>query len=413
MTGDLVDDRRTVQPVLSDLGLDRQRRRASAWLAGLSVLLAASVLLGVGIGAVGIAPAAVARIIGHHAFNLPGTVTWSPPQDAIVWQVRLPRVLLGAFVGAGLAVCGTALQAMVRNMLADPYLLGINSGASSGAAAAILFGFGAGWGENALPFSAFLGALAASVAVFLIARSGGRVTSVRLLLSGVAVGYALYATTSFLIFASDSAEGSRSVLFWLLGSLGLARWGSSLSVVALVVTLTVVLLVLWGRRLDALAIGDETARTLGLSPDRFRSRLLVLVSLCIGVLVAASGSIGFVGLGAAPGPPARRRHQCPRAARGGPARRDLPDLGRRDLAHPHATPGTAHRHRHLLGRSAFPARADPSPARHQCLNRHPLPHPVPEEHDHALDPCQRSLTTSVRSLGCNGPADSERLRILL
>ena len=296
MQRDLVADKRTLEPVLADLGLAGQSRRALAWLIGLAILLGLSILLGVGVGAVGIAPATVAQIIGHHTVAVPGTVTWSLPQDAIVWQVRLPRVLLGAFVGAGLAVCGTALQAMVRNMLADPYLLGINSGASSGAAAAILFGFGAGFGENALSFSAFLGALAASFLVFLIARTGGRVTSVRLLLAGVAVGYALYAATSFLIFASGSAEGARSVLFWLLGSLGLARWGSSLIVVVAVVALTVALLMLWGRRLDALAIGDETAYTLGISPDRFRTRLLILVSLCIGVLVSASGSIGFVGL---------------------------------------------------------------------------------------------------------------------
>jgi iron complex transport system permease protein len=115
-------------------------------------------------------------------------------------------------------------------------------------------------------------------------------------MSGVAVGYALSAATSFLIFASDSAEGSRSVLFWLLGSLGLASWNGALAVVAAVVLLTVGLLTLWGRRLDALAIGDDTALSLGVSPAAFRTRLLVLVSLCVGVLVASSGSIGFVGL---------------------------------------------------------------------------------------------------------------------
>jgi len=205
-------------------------------------------------------------------------------------------VLLGLLTGAGLAVSGVALQAMVRNVLADPYLLGINSGASSGAAAAILFGAGAGFGQYALPVSAFLGALVASLLVFLIARTGGRVTSIRLLLSGVAVGYALYATTSFLIFASGSAEGARSVMFWLLGSLGLARWDGPLAVVAAVVVLTIALLTVQGRRLDALAIGDETAHTLGVSPERFRTGMLVVVALCVGVLVSATGSIGFVGL---------------------------------------------------------------------------------------------------------------------
>lgn len=112
------------------------------------------------------------------------------------------------------------LNLTVRNALADPYILGINSGASTGAALAILFGVGAGFGEYALQGAAFIGALAASAVMFFIARSAGRLTSVRLLMAGIAVGYALSAVTSFLIFASDSAEGSRSVMFWLLGSLG-------------------------------------------------------------------------------------------------------------------------------------------------------------------------------------------------
>lgn len=278
------------------LGVRAHRRTTVLWVGGLTAGLVVTVLAAVGSGAVGIAPPTVARVVAHHLAGWPGEVSWEPAQDAIVWQVRLPRVLLGVLVGAGLAVCGTALQAMVRNVLADPYLLGVNSGASSGAAAAILFGVGAGFGRYALPFSAFLGALAASLLVFLIARTGGRVTSIRLLLAGVAVGYALYATTSFLIFASGSAEGARSVMFWLLGSLGLARWDGSLAAVAVVVLGTVLLLTVAGRRLDALAIGDETAHTLGVSPDRLRMRLLVAVALCIGVLVSASGSIGFVGL---------------------------------------------------------------------------------------------------------------------
>jgi iron complex transport system permease protein len=278
------------------LGLRAQRRRAVLWLLGLTAGLLGTMLVAAGTGAIGIEPATVARIIGHQLFGMPAEITWTPPQEAIVWQVRLPRVLLGVLVGAGLATCGVALQAMVRNVLADPYLLGINSGASSGAAAAILFGAGAGFGQYALSTSAFAGALAASLLVLLIARSGGRVTSIRLLLAGVAVGYALYATTSFLIFAAGSAEGSRSVMFWLLGSLSLARWDALLAVAATVIGGTIAYLTVSGRRLDALAVGDETALTLGVSPDRFRIRLLVVVSLCVGVLVSASGSIGFVGL---------------------------------------------------------------------------------------------------------------------
>ncbi len=282
-------------PVTDLLGIGARRRRFALWTGALLVLLVGSTLLGVAWGSVRLAPGVVAGVLADRA-GLPVEVTWAPSSDAIVWQVRLPRVLLGIAVGAGLAVCGVALQAMVRNVLADPYLLGINSGASSGAAAAILFGFAAGLGQHALSVSAFLGAMAASALVYGIARSGGHVTAVRLLLAGVVVGYALYATTSFLIFASGSAEGARSVLFWLLGSLGLAQWGSPLVVVLVVVGATVVLLLLGSRQLDLLMIGDATARALGTSAAAARTRLLVLVSLCIGVVVAAAGSIGFVGL---------------------------------------------------------------------------------------------------------------------
>lgn len=278
------------------LGLAATRRRTTAWLVALVVGLLASMVAGVVIGAFAVPAGTVAQVVTHHLVGWPQVPTWSAPVDAIVWQVRLPRVLLGALVGAGLAICGVALQAMVRNVLADPYLLGVNSGASSGAAAAILFGLGAGVVEHTLQVTAFLGALAASLLVFLVARSAGRVTSVRLLLAGVAVGYALYALTSFLIFASGSAEGARSVMFWLLGSLGLARWDLPFAVVAVVVVAATAVLTLWGRRLDALAVGEETAHTLGVRPERFRLQLLVVVALCVGVVVSASGSIGFVGL---------------------------------------------------------------------------------------------------------------------
>lgn len=223
-------------------------------------------------------------------------IEWSQAQESIVWGFRVPRVLMGLAVGAGLSISGAALQAMVRNVLADPYVLGISSGASTGAASAILFGIATGAGQYALPTSAFVGALAASILVFVVARTGGSVTSVRLLLSGIAIGYALSAATSFLIFASDDAEGSRSVMFWMLGSLALSRWDALLAIVLIVVTMSIGILFVWSPRLDALTAGDETALALGVRPDSARIQLLIVVSLCTGVAVAASGAIGFVGL---------------------------------------------------------------------------------------------------------------------
>ncbi len=280
---------------VDDLEHGRRRRYTLLWVGGLGLLLVVTLPVAVGIGPVGISPDTVAAIIGNHLIGWPRSGFWSGAEDSIVWLVRMPRVLLGAAVGAGLALSGVALQAMVRNVLADPYILGVTSGASTGAAATILFGVGGAVGASSLTFSAFVGAMAATGALFLLARVGGQLTSIRLLLAGVTIGYVLSATTSFLIFASDTPEGARAVLFWLLGSLALARW-SSVGIAALVVVAVFVGFVLRARRFDAITVGDDTARTLGVSPDRFRIQTLVVTSLCVGAVVAVSGGIGFVGL---------------------------------------------------------------------------------------------------------------------
>ncbi|KQB87320.1 FecCD family ABC transporter permease [Corynebacterium lowii] len=273
--------------MVDDLGMRATRSRARYWSLGLLAALCVAVALGIALGSVVLSPETLYTVLSGGGTGA---------QATIVWQVRLPRVLLGLVVGAGLGACGAALQAMVRNDLADPQLLGINAGASCGAALAILLGFGVGWMEHALQVMAFLGALAAGLVVYATARAGGALTALRLVLSGVAVGYALSALTSFLIMAVGNTEGTRSVMFWLLGSLGLAQGNSPLAVAVVVTLVVVALLTLNARQLDALAIGDTTAHAVGYSPHRLRAWLLVLVAACVGVLVAASGSIGFVGL---------------------------------------------------------------------------------------------------------------------
>jgi len=285
------------------LGVHAARRRTALWLLSLTAALLVTLVFSVGFGPVGVSPADSARILAHHLFGTAldlsdtgGTPTDLARHDAVIWTIRAPRAVLGALVGAGLAVAGVILQATVRNVLADPYVLGVNSGASVGAAAAILTGVGAGFGDYALQTSAFLGATVASFVVFGVARSGGRLTPNRLIMAGVAVGYALSALTSFMIFASDSAESSRSVMFWLLGSLGLASWSGPLVAVAVVVLVVTAVLLVLGPRLDALTAGDETALTLGVHPERTRILLLVLSCLLVGTVVAMAGSIGFVGL---------------------------------------------------------------------------------------------------------------------
>ncbi|TQL67632.1 iron complex transport system permease protein [Nocardioides albertanoniae] len=278
-----------------DLDHDRRRRHTGLWIGGLVIALLVTLPVAVGLGPAAVPVDTVAQIVGRHLFGVPVEMTWTPAQESIVWLLRVPRVLLGAAVGAGLAIAGVGLQALTRNILAEPYLLGVTSGASSVAAATILFGFGAGVGSSSLAASSFVGALLAGVVVYLLARVGGQMTSTRLVLAGVSVGYVLHALTSFLIFASDDPDAGRSVLFWTLGSLTLATGGSAL-VTWVVVLATLALLVLWARRLDALAIGDTTAQTYGISPTRFRALVMVTIALCVGAVVAASGGIGFVGL---------------------------------------------------------------------------------------------------------------------
>ncbi|GGV33031.1 ABC transporter permease [Streptomyces spectabilis] len=219
------------------------------------------------------------------------------PFRTIVLDVRLPRVLLGAAVGAGLAVIGTALQALVRNPLADPFLLGVSSGASAGAVGVIVLGWGAGLAITVtIPAASFVGAFLALVVVYALAREpGGGFTTGRLVLAGVAVSYILSALTSLILVVSARADHLQEVLYWTLGGLGSARW-DTLAVPLTVLALGTAVLLALARPLDLLLVGEEGATVLGLDTARFRAGVFVLASLLTGVLVAHSGAIGFVGL---------------------------------------------------------------------------------------------------------------------
>ncbi|MFF6999602.1 FecCD family ABC transporter permease [Streptomyces sp. NPDC008313] len=217
-------------------------------------------------------------------------------QDLIVWQLRVPRALLAAIVGAGLGVVGTAVQALVRNPLADPYLLGISNGASLGAVAALVLGAGTG-GLLGLGVSgaAFLGALLSFGLVWAMARRGGGFSPLRLVLAGVAIGQFLSGFTSYLVLRVGDEQQTQGVLFWLMGSLGGAQW-TNLALPAATVCAGFVALQGRARSLNALLLGDETAAGLGVDVARLRRELFVVTSVLTGVLVSAAGAIGFVGL---------------------------------------------------------------------------------------------------------------------
>ena len=261
-------------------------------LAALAVVLIASMIVAVALGAVPVPLKTVAGVVVAQV--APGAIehTWPPGEERIVWDIRVPRAILAALVGAGLAVVGATLQAITRNPLADPYLFGISSGAALGAVAVIVH-LGLFLGPATLPLAAFVGAMAALLMVLAIA-GRRRPDSERLLLAGVAVSFVFAAATNFLIFAGDP-RAAHSVVFWMLGGLGLARW-SLLVVPAAVAILGILVLVLHGRVLNALASGDETAASLGVEVASVRLRLFAISAVVTGALVAVSGAIGFVGL---------------------------------------------------------------------------------------------------------------------
>ena len=153
-------------------------------LVGLAAATVVSVGLAIGLGPVAVTPSTVLRIIGHYTIGVPEVADWARTDDAIIWEVRLPRVLLGAIVGSSLGVVGATLQALVRNPLAEPYIIGVSAGASVGAAAAILFGVGAWLGAESVSVMAFLGALGALALVLTLARSTGRITPSRMIVAG-------------------------------------------------------------------------------------------------------------------------------------------------------------------------------------------------------------------------------------
>lgn len=218
-----------------------------------------------------------------------------PAYDAIVWEIRLPRTLLALTVGAGLALAGAGIQTLVRNPLADPYLLGVSSGASVGATAVITLGLFAGAGLWALSFGALLGALVAALLVFGVAMAQGGLTPLRLVLTGTVLSAAFSSVASFMVFRSPEPQAAQSVLFWLLGSLSGATW-EQLWLPATTVAVAFVVLMALNGWLDALAVGPDTAAALGVPVPMLRIGLFVLLSVLVGVLVAVAGGIGFVGL---------------------------------------------------------------------------------------------------------------------
>ena len=222
-------------------------------------------------------------------------------QAAVLLDIRLPRVLLALLAGAGLAVCGAALQGLFRNPLADPTLVGVSSGAALGAAAMIVMGTvwfpvltRSAYGAFTVPAAAFLGALVAVSAVYRLATRGGRSDIAMMLLAGIAVSAIAEALIGYFTFLSND-EQLRNLTFWRLGSMGAAKW----TVVALIAPVVVAALILFTRMapaLNVLLLGEAEAIHLGVDLQRLKRVVVLLTALTVGVLVSATGIIVFVGI---------------------------------------------------------------------------------------------------------------------
>ncbi len=261
-------------------------------LGGLALLLL-SLSVAVSVGAVNVPMSTVWGVLANKISPDLVEPTWSKGREAIVWNIRFPRALLAMMVGAGLAMVGASLQAVTRNPLADPHLLGISSGGAFGAILALLH-TGLFLGLLTVPLLAFLGALGATAIVLGVSRFADATSADRLILAGVAVSFIIMAGANVLIFLGDP-RATHTVVFWMLGGLGLAQWAQLLYPLV-ILCLGAGWLFYKSGELNAMTVGDETAATLGIPVARFRLAVFVVSALITGVMVAFSGIIGFVGL---------------------------------------------------------------------------------------------------------------------
>jgi iron complex transport system permease protein len=261
-------------------------------LLGLGAALVGACVLSAGIGAVGIAPAQVVAIL-LAKLGLTLDVSYTPLQETVLLVIRLPRIVLGALVGGGLGVAGATLQAIFRNPLADPSLIGVSSGAALGAVAAIVFVL-AVLGPWTLPAAAFAGGLATALVIYRFARRGGRTEVTTLLLAGLALEALLGAITGLLIQRATDPQ-IRSIVFWRLGSLGGGTWTAVLGAGPFLV-LAMLALPRLARPLNLLLLGEAEAYHLGVNTERVKLVAISLAALATGAAVAFAGIVGFVGL---------------------------------------------------------------------------------------------------------------------
>ena len=262
----------------------------------LLVILVGSIMISVTLGSAKISVSEVYKVLGYKLLGIKAYSEYSSgPMHDVVWVIRFPRVVLAIAIGMSLSISGVVMQAIVKNPLADPYILGRSSGASLGATFAIMLGFGAVLGGNFVGVMAFIGALLVSFGVLLLANIKGSATSSKLILAGMALSAVCSSFSNFIIYIANDKTGMQSVTYWLLGSLAGAKWETDIIILPIVI---IACLFFWSRYrvLNLMLLGDDVSITLGTDLHKPRHIYLIITSIMIGLSVYCAGVIGFVGL---------------------------------------------------------------------------------------------------------------------
>lgn len=286
-----------MQEALKDKRRVTKKKGFLFWVVALSLMLLGTIVIAIAIGSTYIEPGEVYKVL---LCKLTSGVIYSDTGNVmtqnIIWEIRLPRVILGAICGAGLALCGVLMQCVTKNPIAEPYILGISSGASCGAVAVIVLGGISSLGINSIGLGAFIGSLISGILVFVIGTQMGRTTSTtRLVLSGMAISTIFSSLTNLLIYSAENSNQAKSALFWTIGSLGGAKWDVLLFPFIILVVVMIASLIM-SKSLDILLLGDDSAIILGINIKIIKSIILILSTLLTSALVAITGAIGFIGL---------------------------------------------------------------------------------------------------------------------
>lgn len=275
----------------------QNRAQYAALMVLICVVIVLAVCFSVSVGAVEVNPANIFKIIVNRVSDKEVFVSaWDESVETIIWNIRFPRVIMAFIVGAGLSVCGVLMQALTKNSLADPYVLGISSGASAGAVSAIVLGWFSFMGGYSTIAGATLGAIVSITLSLNIASMKGKITSTQLVMAGIATSALFTSLTNLIIYGYHTgSDKTKTAQYWMVGSLSGANW-SRTGYVVMVFAVAIVIVLLFARDLDVLLLGDDVAESLGVNIGRIKLVIILMSTILTGVVVSVSGVIGFIGL---------------------------------------------------------------------------------------------------------------------